>query len=147
MSFSFPEVHKEAKLQIEFERTLRIPDDDKNYSLPPGLGSFPLRHVDDYAEKVPGLWLQHGGVMMPMYQSEALWISFLGTKYPFAIKIAAGKINAVTGESWNDTLIKDPQDYVVTPDQPWLDGFCVEKVLYDNSWQCHSGQDTPQKSS
>jgi len=127
LSFSFPEVHPRAKLQIEFERTLRIPDDDNDYSLPPGLGSFPLRHVDDYAEKVPGLWLQHGGVMMPMYQSEALWISFLGSEYPFALKIAAGKINAVTGEQWGDTLTEDPQDYVVVPDQPWLDGFCIEK--------------------
>ena len=40
---------------------------------PPGLGQFPMKHVDDYSEKVPSLWLQHGGVMLPMYQSEALW--------------------------------------------------------------------------
>jgi hypothetical protein len=40
-------------LQIEFQRTLRIPDDGKIYPLPAGFGRFPLRHVDDYKETVP----------------------------------------------------------------------------------------------
>ena len=46
--FSFPEVHPDATLRVEFERTLRIPDDGRDYPLPPGLGNFPLRHVDDF---------------------------------------------------------------------------------------------------
>ena len=132
--FSFPEVHKRATLSIDFKRTLRIPDDGETHHLPPGLGSFPVRHVDDHAAKVPSDWLQRGGVMLPMYQSEALWICFggggwgrSGTGYPFAIKIATGKINAVTGETWKPELTKKPQDYVVSPTQPWLDGYCVEK--------------------
>jgi hypothetical protein len=132
--FSFPEVHPGARLQINFQRTLRIPDDGSDYPLPPGLGSFPLRHVDDFAQKVAGNWLQRGGVMMPMYQSEALWMSFESswlddrdTEYPFAVKIATGKINAVTGEAWSDGLATGPQDYLVAPEQPWLDGYCVEK--------------------
>ncbi|MCH6547829.1 MAG: hypothetical protein IH798_05220 [Gemmatimonadetes bacterium] len=126
--FRFPDVHKDAVLRIGFQRTLRIPDDDEKYPLPPGLGLFPLRHVDDFPNSVSELWMQHGGVMLPMYQSEALWINFSGD-YPFAIKVAAGKINAVTGEDWRDGLHRDPQDYMVAPEQPWLDGFCVEKGL------------------
>ncbi len=126
--FRFPDVHKDAVLRIGFQRTLRIPDDDKKYPLPPGLGLFPLRHVDDFPNSVLELWMQHGGVMLPMYQSEAMWINFSGD-YPFAIKVAAGKINAVTGEDWRDGLHRDPQDYMVAPEQPWLDGFCVEKGL------------------
>jgi hypothetical protein len=128
--FSFPEVNEEAVLEIEFQRTLRIPDDGKRHALPPGLGSFPLRHVDDFAEKVPERWIEHGGVMLPMYQSEALWLNFCGFMsgaYPFAVKIATGKINAVTGKAWKDGLNRRPQDYVVVPDQPWLDGYCVKK--------------------
>ena len=132
--FSFPEVHPDARLRISFHRTLRIPDDGSEYPLPPGLGSFPLRHVDDFASKIPESWAQRGGVMMPMYQSEALWMSFdstwlddRDTEYPFAIKVATGKINAVTGESWSDGLATAPQDYLVAPEQPWLDGYCVEK--------------------
>jgi len=38
-----------------------------------------------------------------------------------------GKINAVTGEGWTDGAHRDPQDYLVVPEQPWLDGFAVEK--------------------
>lgn len=128
LHFSFPEVHEDAALAVSFQRTLRIPDDDEVYALPPGLGHFPIRLTDDFAKDVPSAWLERGGVMLPMYQSEALWIYF-SASYPFAVKVAAGKINAVTGEAWIDEFHEDPQDYVVSPGQPWLDGFCVEKGI------------------
>ncbi len=124
--FRFPDVHQHAETTIEFQRTLRIPDDDGDYPLPAGLGPFPLRHVDDFADDVPEGWFKHGGVMLPMYQSEAMWINFSG-EYPFAIKVSTGKINAVSGETWLDGLNRDPQDYIVATQQPWLDGYCVEK--------------------
>ncbi len=122
---SFPDVHADARLDVDFLRTLRIPDDGKTYPLPPGLSRFPVRHVDDHAAGVPEQWLRRGGVMLPMYQSEALWVRFGAGGYPFAVKIAAGKINAVSGEDWRDGINREPQDYVVTPDQPWLDGYRV----------------------
>lgn len=130
--FSFPEVHADATFAIDFQRTLRIPDDGSDYSLPPGLGRFPVRHVDDFARDVPRRWLDHGGVMLPMYQSEAMWLDFSAGEaafsYPFAVKIATGKVDAVTGKTWVDGLHRK-QDYVVIPEQPWLDGYCVEKGL------------------
>ncbi len=132
--FTFPESHPEARLSIEFQRTLRIPDDNTSYPLPPGLGVFPLKHVDDCAANVPAKWLQRGGVMMPMFQSEALWLNFRATHiqrrrsaWPFAIKVATGKQCAVSGESWTDQLTSKPQNYMVAPRQPWLDGYVVEK--------------------
>jgi len=125
--FRFPEVHKDAEMRVDFQRTLRIPDDAKDYPLPAGLGRFPLRHVDDFSQRVPQKWIEHGGIMLPMYQSEALWINFTANQYPFAVKVAAGKINAVTGNSWTNDLHGRPQDYLVVPQQPWLDGYCVEK--------------------
>ncbi|CAN5733685.1 membrane protein [soil metagenome] len=128
--FSFPEIHPDAVLTIEFQRTLRIPDDDTDYPLPPGLGRFPARHVDDFAERVSRDWLARGGVMLPMYQSEALWLNFSSPHgYPFAVKVATGKINAVTGDVWSDKLTRTPQDYLSIPSQPWLDGYCVEKGI------------------
>ena len=129
LEFSFPEVHPDAKFSVDFQRTFRIPDDDNEYPLPPGFGNFPLRHVDDYADTIPKKWAPHGGVMLPMYQSEALWLNFDSYEYPFAVKVAAGKINAVTGEEWKEGIHRDPQDYLVLPEQPWLDGFCVEEGL------------------
>lgn len=134
LKFSFPMVHPQSLLEIAFQRTLRIPDDDKSYPLPPGFSAFPIRHVDDYTDSVPPTWIEHGGVMMPMYQSEAMWTNFNGmwieerqAHYPFAIKIATGKIDAVTGKDWANGLHGNPQDYMVSPEQPWLDGYCVEK--------------------
>ncbi|MEW7984670.1 MAG: hypothetical protein AB2805_01020 [Candidatus Thiodiazotropha sp.] len=41
LTFRFPEVHKKAACSIDFQRTLRIPDDNREYPFPPGLGSFP----------------------------------------------------------------------------------------------------------
>jgi hypothetical protein len=129
--FRFPEVHEDASTKIQFQRTLRIPDDGKHYPLPPGLGAFPLRHVEDYAKRVPAAWRDRWGVMMPLYQAEAMWISFSGGRwlhgFPCAVKIAAGKINAVSGKSWKPELDASEGDYVVVPEQPWLDGFCVAK--------------------
>jgi hypothetical protein len=126
LNFRFPEVHEKAMCQIDFQRTLRIPDDNREYPLPPGLGRFPVEHVDDFAERLPDSWRRHGGVFIPMYQSEALWLNFSGS-YPCAVKVAAGKINAVSGKPWTDGLSVDLQDYVVIPGQPWLDGFNVSK--------------------
>ena len=124
--FHFPEIHEDARCTVEFQRTLRIPDDNREYALPPGLGRFPICHVDDHKNKVPNDWITRGGVFLPMYQAEALWINFSGS-YPFALKIAAGKINAVSGECWSNELSQEEQDYVVVPGQPWLDGFSVDK--------------------
>lgn len=122
---------------ITFQRTLRIPDDGREYPLPPGLGEFPLRKVSDYAHRVPASWVRHSGVFLPMYQREAMWLAIGGRDWrPNAIKIAAGKINAVSGKPWDQRLAgpdrsrfwstgvgEELQDYLVCPPQPWLDGF------------------------
>ena len=126
LNFSFPDVHPAARCSVGFQRTLRIPDDNREHYLPPGLGNFPLRHVDDDAARLPAAWQKRGGVFLPMYQAEAMWIQF-DSFYPFAIKVAAGKINAVTGDAWTNALTTCPQDYLILPDQPWLDGFSIGK--------------------
>jgi hypothetical protein len=121
-----------GELTITFQRTLRIPDDGRTYPLPPGLGAFPLRRVDDYSDRVPQQWLEHGGVFLPMYQREAMWLSFSRTHWkPCALKVGIGKVCALTGERWSDDLHggsrAGEQDYLVTPPQPWLDGIAVAK--------------------
>jgi hypothetical protein len=127
---SFPEIHPDAKCEIEFQRTLRIPDDGKDYSLPPGFGAFPARKVEDFAAKLDPKDVARGGILIPMYQSEALWVKFLPVRaqnragaYPFAVKIAAGKRSAVTGKAFEAGLPEG--DYVTVPKQPWVDGFSV----------------------
>jgi len=117
-------------LRLTFQRTLRIPDDGKKYPLPPGLGSFPIRRVDDYADRVPDDWREHGGVFLPMYQREAMWLCFHGLHHkPRAVKVAVGKVCAITGKPWSERLHRRPQDYLVTPPQPWLDGIAAGKGM------------------
>jgi hypothetical protein len=48
--------------EISFQRTLRIPDDGREYPLPPGLGEFPVCRVADYAGRVPEAWRERGGL-------------------------------------------------------------------------------------
>ena len=102
-------------LSISFQRTLRIPDDGRMYPLPPGLGKFPIHRVDDYSARAPRDWEREGGVFIPMYQREALWVAFGGERpKPHAVKIGVGKINVISGEPWDNALHDDPQDYLVT---------------------------------
>ena len=75
--------------------------------------------------------------MLPMYQSEAMWLNFgshyvpdRAARYPFAVKVATGKVCAVSGETWRNDLDRQPkQNYLAIPKQPWLDGYCVEEGL------------------
>ncbi|MFE7215110.1 hypothetical protein ACFY0A_44320 [Streptomyces sp. NPDC001698] len=106
---------------VRFVRTLRLPEKG-THPLPPGLGEFPVRRVADYADSVPGEWRARGGVMLPVYLREAMWLSFAGTTEPAALQVGVGKVCAVSGRPWSDRLSRDPQNYVVLPRQPWLDG-------------------------
>lgn len=109
---------------MTFQRTLRIPDDDNTYPLPPTLGRFPVHQVSDYARRVPSAWKDHGGVFIPMYQREALWLAFDGADWrPNAVQVGVGNINAVSGEPWAEHLSDAPQNYIICPEQMWLDGF------------------------
>ncbi|MCH5642267.1 hypothetical protein [Gordonia sp. ABSL49_1] len=114
--FTFPEVHEDAILRITFERTLRVPDDDTTYGLPPSLGEFPV-YLDPRARES----------VIPMWQSEAMWMNFsTDSGYPFLVKIGVGGLNAITGEPFRPEIDSADDDYVEIPTQPWLDGFYAD---------------------
>ncbi|MFF5252698.1 hypothetical protein ACFY4K_11690 [Streptomyces leeuwenhoekii] len=106
---------------VRFVRTLRLPETG-THPLPPGLGEFPVRRVADHGDRVPEAMRARGGVMLPVYLREAMWLSFAGTREPAALQVGVGKVCAVSGRPWSDRLARDPQNYVVLPRQPWLDG-------------------------
>ena len=129
---SFPELHANCGVKIDLQRTLRLPDDGNEHFLPPGLGSFPLRHIDDFDLGNQETLKSRGGVITPMFQADALWLRFESLmtdfeagEYPVAVKIGTGKVCAVSGDQWTGSLNQDPQDYIVVPEQPWLDGYNV----------------------
>jgi hypothetical protein len=102
-------------LSVSFHRTLRVPDDGRTYPLPAGLGSFPIVawHGDGASRH-----------LIPLREREALWIGFSGAVWkPHAVKILCGGVNAVSGQPDEAEALSEPQDYLVCPLQPWLDGF------------------------
>jgi hypothetical protein len=121
----------EPGLDISFHRTIRMPDDDKLHQLPGSLGTFPIYNVSAYADHLPANIVEQGGVFLPMWQREALWINF-DAPYPqkYALRVFVGRINAVSGlkmdERVDEAQVSETlQDYVVVPGQEWLDGICV----------------------
>ncbi|KAK2003650.1 integral membrane protein [Colletotrichum falcatum] len=121
-------------LSIRLNRTIRVPDNRDTSSLPPGMGTFPLFRVRDFAHRMPEGMAAKGGVFFPMYQREAMWIGF-SSRAPFAIKVYAGGVNAVSGlpmaesEKTEGEMLsggRPVQDYMVVPEQNWLDGIASE---------------------
>jgi len=114
---------EKSECQISFQKTLRIPDNGEKHNLPPGLGRMKLDKMKIEGEE---------NIVLPMYQSEAMWLNFSGTDN-CAIKIGIGDINAITGEKWKDGFLsQDSQNYIVRPKQPWLDGIFVSEK--DSRW-------------
>lgn len=110
------------RFAVSFQRTLRIPDDGRTYPLPPGLGRLPIGRVAELGHRAPLGWWP-GDAFIPLYQREALWLAFDGALWkPNAVQVAVGGINAVSGGPWEEGLSANPQNYLVCPLQPWLDG-------------------------
>jgi hypothetical protein len=122
----FPAVHEAAESELHFHRTLRVPNDGNVYSLPVGLEPFPLWPTDDFEHKLPPAVSDRGGVIMPMYRGEAMWIRF-DERYPCAIKVGVGRVNALNGARWTEALDGSAHDYLAAPPQPALDGFRTKK--------------------
>src|SRR4051812_40872138 len=84
-------------LGITFQRTLRIPDDGREYPLPPGLGVFPIVPAAPYLHRLSGTRIRPDDFLIAMYQREALWLGFDNDWPPLAISVAIGTVNVVSG--------------------------------------------------
>ena len=134
LEIHFPHLHATVGIEIEFKRTLRVEENRFTHSLPPDFGNFKVSHIEDFDLGEKNYLKKRGGVLIPMSQSDALWLDFK-LKYnhdkkrdidytcPVALKVATGKICAVSGKTWKQGLSSKPQNYLIIPDQPWLDGF------------------------
>lgn len=110
----------DGKAQVSVLRTLRVPESGE-WPLPPGLGTFPLRRADDLADRLPPGWARPRTALVPMYVREAMWLQ-LSASEPIALQVAVGGICALTGAPLLPHLEADPQNYLLLPEQPWLDG-------------------------
>jgi hypothetical protein len=115
-----------VEFSLTFQRTLRVPDDGRAYPLPAGLGRLPVRSARALkSTAIPQAWRDSPTGIIPLHPAEAAWISFSGS-HPFAVQIAAGGICAASGLPHVAALCREPQNYLSTPTQPWLDGFRVD---------------------
>ncbi|KIL88375.1 hypothetical protein FAVG1_08454 [Fusarium avenaceum] len=122
-------------LVISFMRTVRVPESDKEYDLPPGLGRFPLFNIAPFSHSLPPSMVAKGGFFFPMYQMEAMWIHFhTEEQKKFAIRLYVGGVNGLSGESSEGGMASilrrmnfenQRQDYLVLPEQLWLDGIAT----------------------
>jgi ubiquitin len=114
-----------SDLTVTFNRTIRVSDNGKVFPLPPSLGTFNVQQ--DRATKE---------ISIPMYQREAMWMQFDSSyENHLAVKIGVGSMNAISGEKWVDgQLTQNPQNYVVLPWQPWLDGIKVKSEKSKDLW-------------
>ena len=118
-------VHVGERFSLSFQRTLRVPDDGRDYPLPPGLGPLPVLDATPYLDQLAGA-LTPPAAIIPLRSREAMWLAFRGASWkPNAVKVGVGTINAVTGQPLDARLHDDLQDYLVCPGQPWLDGIVV----------------------
>jgi hypothetical protein len=122
-------VEANCGFQVSFERTPRMPDDNKLHQLPGSLGNYDLFSVDAYADRLPVNIREDGSVFFPMWQREAMWLNFETQRHKCAVRVFMGHVNAVSGLTMEDTASSEDdsrkQDYIVIPGQRWLDGICV----------------------
>jgi len=105
---------KKSGFAVEFMRTIRVPDNGKEWPLPPELGTFKIYNNNTIA----------------MYQKEAMWMKFFSNQGHVAVKIGVGDVNVISGEKWEDGVLKQSpvQNYVICPQQLWLDGIRVSST-------------------
>jgi hypothetical protein len=56
-------------LLISFMRTVRVPESDRYYNLPPGLGRFPVFNLAPFSPYLPTSMVAQGGLFFPMYRT------------------------------------------------------------------------------
>lgn len=132
--FNFSNVHPDARLTISFHRTLRLHDNVNLPCVPPAWGQFQLASLDDYKDRIPSSWKAHGGIILTMYQSDAMYLTFSGYRdnkrispYPFAIKVLHDEINGITGQKNQSGIQSTPQDFLYYPILSWLNGHYTSK--------------------
>ncbi|KAM7214381.1 hypothetical protein V8F06_010219 [Rhypophila decipiens] len=124
------------ELEINFNRTLRLPEDGTTHSQPIRLGKIDVNSVAGISKKLETSGNQSlvdmarkGGVFFPLYQREAMFLSFKACQDAFAVRVFVGGVNAVSGLPWSSPAGSKvaSQDYLSIPPQRFLDGVCVAK--------------------
>ncbi|PVH79786.1 hypothetical protein DL98DRAFT_588999 [Cadophora sp. DSE1049] len=88
----------EQVMSISFQRTIRVPDDDTTYDLPPGLGTFPLYNVAHYKQTLPEAMMLKGRCFMPVHPDSGIQGIFSDVKSIHEIDSQNGHPSAYKGK-------------------------------------------------
>ena len=108
-------VHVGERFSLSLQRSDRVDD----LTQPPvSRGQLPVRQLTtDLLRKLDIDGSDDTSVVVPCDEDEAVWLGFCGeNSRRVALKIRQGRIDAVIGNDWDESL-HEPQDYLVTPDQ------------------------------
>lgn len=116
-------IHVGDRFSLTLQRTIRLPQDGREYPLTPSFGEFPVVAAAAFSDRLPKNWHAGDAFVVPIYEREALFLAFSAAEWkPNAVQVGVGGINAISGEGWPAPPSASPQNYIVCPDQPWLDG-------------------------
>ncbi len=118
--------HPEAIAGVRFQRALRLPAGREPYDSVRSDAFHVPRALNDHFEGLDFEWLlrsnQH---IICLTSSEAVTLEFATPHtYPFAVKVAIGTIDALSGARAGGTLGLLPQDYLALPCQNRIDSWC-----------------------
>jgi len=115
--------------KASIRKTTKVDIDTDVHNLPPDCGAFKEFQVSSWF--CPKEWSKDG-IFIPVSEGEPLWLDFRGNDSCTVI-VSVQRINPITGKPANleEGLKKDPeQNYLVLPDQLWLDGYSKEGKVY-----------------
>ncbi|KLU90641.1 hypothetical protein MAPG_10493 [Magnaporthiopsis poae ATCC 64411] len=69
--------NRSTDLKITFQRTIRVPETQRRYDLPPGLGGFPIFDIRPFSASLPASVVDKGGLFFPMYRTSFYLITRL----------------------------------------------------------------------
>jgi hypothetical protein len=108
-------VHVGERFSLSLQRSDRVAE----LAQPPvSRGQLPVRQLQPDLLRKFNIDVSDGeSVVVPCDEDEAVWLGFCGeNSRRVALKIRQGRIDAVTGNEWDESL-HELQDYLVTPDQ------------------------------
>lgn len=112
LTFTFPELGRDARLHVTFQRTLRTPTRSEDAARPAATAPCASPRA------LPtGTHTRRS----PMWQSEATWLDFSSPHlHPFLVMVGVDGVNAISGEVFTGVPDFDAGDYLEVPTQPSL---------------------------
>lgn len=112
LTITFPELGRDARLHVTFQRALRTPDPVGRPGAVGGHGALRLAQGSPDGD---------AHATIPMWQSEATWLDFSSPHlHPFLVMVGVDGVNVISGHAFTGAPDFDAGDYLEVPTQPSL---------------------------